>query len=107
MSYGRTKRLVPPEMRLALTARDRGCSFPGCTRPAAWTQAHHFREFADGGETSIENCGLACTWHHHQFQRKGWRSDITTGRPHWTPPKIIDPNQTPRRNTVHDPPQRT
>ena len=106
MSYGRLKRFVPPDMRLALTARDKGCSFPGCTRPPAWAQAHHAREWADGGDTSIENTLLACSWHHTKFKLKGWTSQISDGRPTWLPPKMIDPKQTPRRNTVHDPPKR-
>jgi hypothetical protein len=38
ISYGRLKRLVPPEMRLALTARDHGCSFPGRNLPP-WRSA--------------------------------------------------------------------
>ena len=107
MSYGRRQRLVPRDLRLALAARDRGCSFPGCTRPAAWTQAHHCQEWATGGETSIDNTTTVCTWHHRNFQAKGWTSHITNGRPHWTPPKMIDPMQMPRLNTVHDPPLRT
>ena len=40
MSYGHTKRLVSRSTRLAVTARDRGCTFPSCDRPPAWTQAH-------------------------------------------------------------------
>jgi len=56
MDYGQTKRIVPPDMRLAITARDRGCTFPGCDRPPAWAQAHHFREFvAELGPTLIDN----------------------------------------------------
>ena len=39
LTYGRTRRLATPTQRLALTARDRGCSFPGCHRPATWCQA--------------------------------------------------------------------
>src|SRR6202042_1972848 len=105
MSYGQTKRLVPGDMRLAITARDRGCSFPGCTRPAAWCQAHHFDEFvADHGPTAIDNCGLACTFHPRYYQLRGWRSEFIDGIPHWIPPKRIDPVQKPLRNRMHHPP---
>ena len=105
MSYGHTKRLVPPDMRLVITARDKGCSFPGCTRPAAWSQAHHFDEFvADNGPTAVDNCALACTWHHRYYLNQGWRSTFINGRPHWVPPTHIDPTQTPRINTMHHPP---
>jgi hypothetical protein len=105
MSYGQTKRLVPADMRLAITARDKGCSFPGCTRPAAWCQAHHFDEFvADHGPTAIDNCALACTFHHRYYLLRGWRSEFINGIPHWIPPTLVDPVQKPRRNTMHHPP---
>jgi Domain of unknown function (DUF222) len=38
LAYGRTRRLASTGQRLALTARDQGCSFPGCTRPPGWTE---------------------------------------------------------------------
>ena len=41
LAYGRTRRLATPAQRLALAARDRGYSFPGCDRPPTWCQAHH------------------------------------------------------------------
>jgi hypothetical protein len=103
LDYGQTRRLVPPAMRLAITARDRGCTFPGCDRPPAWTQAHHFREFtAEHGATSTDNCGLVCGHHHREFGRRGWKSVFRDGRPYWIPPAWIDPRQLPRRNTMHD-----
>ncbi len=107
LDYGQTKRLVPPAMRLALTVRDRGCTFPGCDRPPGWAQAHHFREYAEGGATSVANTGLVCGFHHREFARRGWTGSIINGRPHWTPPACIDPTQTPRRNRTHDLPLRT
>ncbi|HET6877626.1 MAG TPA: DUF222 domain-containing protein, partial [Jatrophihabitans sp.] len=39
LALGRTRRLATHKQRLALAARDGGCSFPGCTRPAAWCEA--------------------------------------------------------------------
>ncbi len=102
MNYGRTKRIVPPEMRRAIAARDRGCTFPGCDRPPAWTEAHHFLGWLDGGETSIENCGLVCGFHHREFQRRGWLSVMLDGLPYWIPPAWLDPEQRPRRNTTFD-----
>ena len=35
LRYGRARRLASPGQRRALFARDRGCTFPGCDRPAA------------------------------------------------------------------------
>nr|WP_235506068.1 HNH endonuclease signature motif containing protein [Arthrobacter sp. Leaf337] len=41
LDIGRTTRVFPPHIRKALTARDQGCAFPGCTIPAPWCEAHH------------------------------------------------------------------
>ncbi len=102
LDYGRTRRLAPSGMRLALYARDQGCTFPDCDRPAQWTQAHHFKEWnRDAGPTSIANMGLVCGYHHRNFAAAGWRGVMTDGVPHWVPPATIDPTRTPRRNTRH------
>jgi hypothetical protein len=57
-------RTIPPAIRRALTARDRGCVFPGCGRPPEWTDAHHVRHWIDGGPTTLENLALLCRRHH-------------------------------------------
>ncbi|MCY4646109.1 MAG: HNH endonuclease signature motif containing protein [Gammaproteobacteria bacterium] len=49
-------------MRRALEERDRGCRFPGCA--SRFTEAHHVRHWADGGETSLSNLLLLCRRHH-------------------------------------------
>ncbi|KQN86480.1 hypothetical protein ASE96_12955 [Arthrobacter sp. Leaf69] len=41
LDIGRASRVFPPHIRKALTARDQGCAFPGCTIPAPWCEAHH------------------------------------------------------------------
>src|SRR2546422_6417545 len=40
---GPTTRVIPPAMRRALNARDKGCRFPGCDMPAAWCDGHHLK----------------------------------------------------------------
>src|SRR5207249_4671707 len=50
LSVGRKKRTIPPSIRRALRSRDRGCRFPGCGADR-FTDAHHIRHWADGGET--------------------------------------------------------
>jgi hypothetical protein len=32
----------------------------------------------------------------------GWHCTMVNGIPHWTPPKWLDPAQTPIRNRMHD-----
>jgi hypothetical protein len=50
--YLSRQRCPTEAQRLALAARDRGCSFPGCDAPAQRCQAHHVIEHQDGGPTS-------------------------------------------------------
>ena len=64
IDVGRTQRLIPPHLRRALDVRDRGCVFTGCTAPTWWCDAHHLLEWANGGETSLENSALLCERHH-------------------------------------------
>ena len=51
--YGSTHRIFTEGQRLAMIARDLGCSFPGCTAPPAWCQAHHITDFAITRRTSV------------------------------------------------------
>ena len=72
MSYGRTKRFPTPAQTRALWARDRGCSFPECTRPPEWCQRHHVEAWTrDHGNTDIDDLTLACGYHHRGFE--SWR----------------------------------
>ncbi|MGH7575357.1 MAG: DUF222 domain-containing protein, partial [Longimicrobiales bacterium] len=54
LDVGRKTRTISPALRRALEVRDRGCRFPGCE--LRFTDAHHLRHWADGGETSLRNC---------------------------------------------------
>jgi hypothetical protein len=101
-AYSTTKRCFSEQQRLVLTARDRGCTFPGCDRPPGWCQAHHVIEYQHGGPTSVDNGTLLCGHHHRSFEQAGWAVTIRDGLPWWTPPKWIDPEQRPVRNRVHD-----
>ena len=62
LSVGRRTRTIPPHIRRALEDRDRGCRFPGCG--CRFTEAHHVKHWADGGETSLRNTLLLCRRHH-------------------------------------------
>jgi hypothetical protein len=72
LEVGRTHRLVPSWMRRALQARDQGCRFPGCTAPVAWTDAHHWIPWYDGGETNIDNLLSLCRFHHVTVHEGRW-----------------------------------
>jgi len=101
LSHGRARRTASAAQRLALVARDGGCTFPGCDRPPEWTQAHHVVHWADGGATDLDNLSLLCGFHHREFDRCGWAVTMIDSIPNWIPPPWIDPDRTPRRNTMH------
>ncbi|WP_230670349.1 HNH endonuclease signature motif containing protein [Rathayibacter sp. Leaf248] len=87
VSVGRTHRLPPPRMRLALQLRDRTCRFPGCTRPASRAEADHSVEWRHGGETSLENLASLCTAHHHVRHGDRWTYVLhPDGTTEWTTP---------------------
>ena len=73
LDVGRKTRTIPPALRRALEVRDQGCRFPGCG--SRFTDAHHVRHWADGGETSLDNCLLLCRHHHRLVHEEGWRVD--------------------------------
>jgi hypothetical protein len=103
LGYGRSRRCASPAQRAALAARDKGCSFPGCDVPPTWTQVHHVVAWADGGHTDLDQMCLLCGHHHRTFDQYGWAGTMIHGVPHWIPPAWLEPTQTPRRNTMHDP----
>lgn len=99
LDLGRTRRLASPSQTLALTARDGGCSFPGCAHPPEWCERHHVVAWADGGETNLDNLTLLCRYHHHNFLDRGWRCRIDEdGLPEWTPPAWVDRERRPLVN---------
>jgi hypothetical protein len=69
LDVGRKQRTVPTQMKRALWARDRGCSFPGCDRKH-YVDAHHIEHWAEGGATSLDNLTLLCS-HHHRLLHEG------------------------------------
>jgi Domain of unknown function (DUF222)/HNH endonuclease len=69
LSVGRKTRSIPPALRRALAARDRGCRFPGCTA-RRFVDAHHIEHWAQGGETGLSNLVQLCR-HHHRLLHEG------------------------------------
>ena len=65
LEAGRTQRLFSGAKRAAIVARDRHCTYPGCTAPPAISEAHHVHHWArDGGNTDVDVGALLC-FHHH------------------------------------------
>ncbi len=103
LDVGRDHRLVTPSIRAALTARDRGCIFPGCDQPPSATEAHHLIPWQNGGETSLSNLVSLCR-HHHGIVEPGERPEHVRwhvrlrddGVPEVVPPRHVDKTLRPR-----------
>lgn len=63
LDVGRRTRTIPPGIRRALQARDRGCRFPGCTFKR-YVDGHHVKHWVHGGETKLSNLVTLCRFHH-------------------------------------------
>src|SRR6195952_3663557 len=97
-----TKRLASPAQRIVLYARDRGCTFPGCTMPAYLCEVHHDDPYATHPVTDIDHLSLGCG-PNHQLAEQGWNTRKNSrGQTEWIPPAHLDRGQ-PRTNTYHHP----
>lgn len=77
LEAGRTQRLFSGVKRAAIVARDRHCTYPGCTAPPAISEAHHVHHWArDGGNTDVDVGVLLCFHHHDMVHTR----DITIRR---------------------------
>ncbi|WP_228405121.1 HNH endonuclease signature motif containing protein [Pseudarthrobacter sp. L1SW] len=104
LDLGRKTRLFTAAQRLALIARDQGCTFPNCTIPAPWCEAHHITYWSQGGPTNLGNGALLCAHHHHLIHKEQWTITARHGTPWFTPPRHIDPHQKPQQNRYFKPP---
>ncbi|MPY84856.1 MAG: DUF222 domain-containing protein, partial [Actinophytocola sp.] len=105
LDLGRETRLATTAQRRALGLRDRGCVFPGCTRPSNWCQAHHIADWIHGGPSDLDNMVLLCQAHHRLVHSSEWTIRMADdGKPECVPPAWLDPRQTPLRNQTFHPP---
>jgi hypothetical protein len=70
LNVGRKTRTIPPAIRRALNARDKGCRFPGCPH-TRYVDGHHIQHWANGGETKLSNLVLLCRFHHRLVHEGG------------------------------------
>lgn len=83
LDVGATRRLFTPAQRKAVHLRDKGCSFPGCTMPASWTDLHHVIHWIFGGATDLSNAAALCRRHHVIVHRYGYTATITATEVIW------------------------
>jgi hypothetical protein len=95
LDVGRDQRLFTPRQRIALALRDGGCLWPGCDRPASFTEAHHIDPWQDGGRTDIDRGASLCRYHHMNLHHHGWRirregkGDFLLHPPDGSPPIVL------------------
>ena len=75
LNVGRKTRIVSAPLRRLLTARDKGCRFPGCSN-ARYIDMHHVKHWANGGETRPSNLVSLCRFHHRAVQEGGFNVEI-------------------------------
>jgi hypothetical protein len=81
LSVGRKRRTITGQLKRALHARDKTCTYPGCTN-RLFLEGHHIKHWVDGGETSLGNAALLCTAHHHYVHEYGYTIELgPDGRP--------------------------
>ena len=73
IDVGRAKRTISGPARKALDVRDRGCTWPGCERPASWCDGHHLEHWAHGGTNDPPNLTLLCGRHHWMVHEVNWQ----------------------------------
>ena len=97
-----TRRLASPAQRIVLHAKDRGCTFPGCTVPGYLCEVHHNNPYATNPVTDVNHLSFACG-PNHKLAEQGWTTRKNArGDTEWIPPPHLDHGQ-PRTNTYHHP----
>ena len=103
---GRARRTASAGQRLAIWARDRGCTRPGCTANGYRCQAHHATtDYSKGGLTDADALALACGCDNRLVGEtpNKWTTRINNhGQCEWIPPALLDRGQH-RTNTYHHP----
>jgi hypothetical protein len=79
LDQGQGKRLFERGQIRHLWLRDRRCTFPGCSKPARWTDAHHLVHWVDGGATDVGNAALLCRAHHTVVHRQRYAGTVVEG----------------------------
>ena len=76
LDLGTSTRVLTAGLWTALVARDEGCRFPGCDRPATWCDGHHVIWFSRNGPTRLTTLVLLCRRHHKRLHQPGWHAKL-------------------------------
>lgn len=85
LDVGRSDRVASRGLRVAVSERDHGCTFPGCDRPPQFCEVHHVVPWAAGGDTSLLNSAMLCTTHHQIVHRLRYTAVVSAAAVVWDP----------------------
>ena len=83
LALGHTARFASPAQWKALVARDRGCSYPGCSALPQWCDSHHVDWWSRGGRTDVDRMALLCGRHHTVVHQHELSASIRGGTVTW------------------------
>ena len=79
LDQGRAVRFFTPAQTRRLWLRDGGCTYPGCSMPPHWTDAHHLVHWADFGPSDLGNAALLCERHHTIVHSRRYAGRVVQG----------------------------
>lgn len=83
LELGRAVRWFTPGQKRAIWLRDQSCTFPGCTMPGQWCDAHHVDWWSRGGGSDVTNGALLCGRHHTRVHDLDLTATITATSVTW------------------------
>ncbi|KUG53624.1 hypothetical protein AVL62_02250 [Serinicoccus chungangensis] len=83
LALGRTTRYASSAQWKALVARDRGCSYPGCSALPQWCDSHHVDWWSRGGRTDVDRMTLLCGRHHTVVHQHELSASVDGGTVTW------------------------
>ncbi|MGN6753783.1 MAG: DUF222 domain-containing protein [Intrasporangium sp.] len=86
LDLGYAERYFTPAQRRALAIRDKHCTYPGCTIPPQWCEAHHIEHWCHGGPTDLSNGALLCGRHHTVVHQLELTATVTSSGVTWHAP---------------------
>ncbi|MGH1489550.1 MAG: HNH endonuclease [Acidimicrobiales bacterium] len=90
INVGRKYRTATDAQWAAVKTIHARCGWEGCAAPIGWCQAHHIREWENGGATDFDNLIPLCSKHHHRVHEGQWSIKLLPDRSL----KIYKPNGT-------------
>jgi hypothetical protein len=87
LSVGRTRYVIPGDLRTWIQLRDGTCRASGCSNPAVDCEIDHSIEWQHGGSTDATNLTCLCPAHHRLKSNTAWTPEQNdAGDVTWTAP---------------------